>query len=112
MPLTPEEQALLKPAAPAQTASSANQKKSIGELPAGSALLVTEAQNYFLAGQYDKAEADYRQILQRDPNNALALGNLATIELQENSSPTPKRTSPPPSRKLRTTPTPLRRSVF
>jgi tetratricopeptide (TPR) repeat protein len=84
VPYTPEEQALLKSPAPAQAASSADQKKSIGELPAGSALLVTEAQNYFLAGQYDKAEADYRQILQGEPNNALALGNLATIELQEN----------------------------
>ena len=84
VPLTPEEQALLKPAAPAQTASSADQNKSIGELPAGPALLVTEAQNYFLAGQYDKAEADYRRILQGEPNNALALGNLAAIELQEN----------------------------
>ena len=53
-------------------------------LPSGSAALVAEAQNYFSAGDYDKAEADYRQILQRDPNNALALANLATIEMQEN----------------------------
>jgi len=84
VPYTPEEQALLKSPAPAQAANSADQKKSIGELPAGSALLVAEAQSYFSAGQYDKAEADFRQILQRDPNNALALDNLATIELQEN----------------------------
>jgi Flp pilus assembly protein TadD len=54
------------------------------ELPAGSAPLVAEAQGYFSAGDYDKAEADYRQILQLDQNNALALANLAAIELQQN----------------------------
>jgi tetratricopeptide (TPR) repeat protein len=58
-------------------------EKSVSELPSGSAALVAEAQNYFSAKQYDKAEADYRQILQRDPTNALALANLAAIELEE-----------------------------
>lgn len=82
VPYTPEELALLK--SPAQTADSGGQKKSINELPKGSASLVAEAQSYFSAGNYDKAEADYRQILQGDPNNALALANLAAIELQEN----------------------------
>ena len=53
-------------------------------MPEGSAPLVAEAQHYFSAGDYDKAEADYRRILQGDPNNALALANLAAIELQEN----------------------------
>ena len=62
----------------------ASQKKPISELPGGSAVLAAEAQNYFSAGDYDKAGADYLQILQRDPNNALALANLATIELHEN----------------------------
>ena len=84
VPLTPEEQALLKPTTPVPAAGPADQKKTIGELPAGAGVLVAEAQNYFAAGQYDKAEADYRKILQSDPNNALALGNLAAIELQEN----------------------------
>jgi tetratricopeptide (TPR) repeat protein len=82
VPYTPEELALLKSPAPA--ASSDSRKKSVNELPSGSALLVAEAQSYFSAGDYDKAEADYRQILQRDPNNAPALANLAAIELQEN----------------------------
>jgi tetratricopeptide (TPR) repeat protein len=82
VPFTPEELALLKSPAPA--ASSDSRKKSVNELPSGSALLVAEAQSYFSAGDYDKAEADYRQILQRDANNALALANLAAIELQEN----------------------------
>lgn len=84
VPYTPEELALLKSPAPAQAANSGGQGKSVNELPSGSALLVSEAQSYFSAGDFEKAEADYRQILQRDPNNALALANLAAIELQEN----------------------------
>jgi Flp pilus assembly protein TadD len=46
--------------------------------------LVAEAQSYFSDGEYGKAEADYRQIMQGDPTNALVLANLAAIELQEN----------------------------
>ena len=85
MPFTPEELALLKsPPSPAPAASPSDQKKPISELPGGWAALAAEAQNYFSAGDYDKAGADYLQILQRDPNNALALANLATIELHEN----------------------------
>jgi tetratricopeptide (TPR) repeat protein len=86
VPFTPEELALLKSPAPspAPAASPSDQKKPISELPGGSAALAAEAQNYFSAGDYDKAGADYLQILQRDPNNALALANLATIELHEN----------------------------
>ena len=83
VPYTPEELALLKSPAPAPAANSGGQAKSINELPKESALLVAEAQSYFSAGKYDKAEADYRQILQGDPNNAPALANLAAIELQE-----------------------------
>ena len=55
----------------------------MNELPAGSAELVAEAQNYFAAKQYNKAEDDYQKILQHDPKNALVLGNLAAIELQQ-----------------------------
>jgi tetratricopeptide (TPR) repeat protein len=58
-------------------------EKSINELPEGSAELVAEAQSYFAAKQYDKAEADYQKILQHDQNNALVLGNLAAIELEQ-----------------------------
>jgi tetratricopeptide (TPR) repeat protein len=85
VPYTPEELALMKsPApAPAPAAVSAGQKKPISELPEGSAALVAEAQNYFTAGEFDKAEADYLRISQRDPGNALVLANLAAIELEE-----------------------------
>lgn len=86
VPYTPEELALLKSPAPVPAAAvnDRSQEKSVKELPGGSAALVAEAQKYFSNGDYDKAEADYRQILQRDPANALALANLAAIELQEN----------------------------
>ena len=86
VPYTPEELALLKPPAPAPAPArrATSPQNSVNELPGGSALLVAEAQNYFSAGDYGKAEADYRQILQREPNNAPALANLAAIELQEN----------------------------
>jgi tetratricopeptide (TPR) repeat protein len=83
VPYTPEELALLKSSPPVPVANAGEQNKSVNELPSGSALLVAEAQSYFSAGDYDKAEADYRQILQREPGNALALANLAAIELQE-----------------------------
>jgi len=84
VPYTPEELALMKSPPPPPAAGPDNQNKSAGKLPEGSALLVAEAQGYFSAGDYDKAEADYRRILQDDPNNALVLANLAAIELQEN----------------------------
>ena len=82
IPYTPEELSLFKQAAPKLAGADA-EKKSISELPAGSAVLVAEAQRYFAARQYDRAEDDYLQILQRDPNNALVSANLATIEIQE-----------------------------
>ena len=82
IPYTPEELALFKQPAP-QLAGRDTQKKSIKELPGGSAQLVAEAQHYFSAGQFDKAEDDYQKILQRDENNGLVLANLATIEMEQ-----------------------------
>src|SRR5882724_3678199 len=71
-----------------QTEADANtEAKSINQLPSGSAALVDEAQRYFSDHQYDKAQADYEKILQLDPNNALALANLAAIETEENKLP-------------------------
>jgi cytochrome c-type biogenesis protein CcmH/NrfG len=82
IPYSPEELVLFKQAAP-QPANPDAEKKSVKELPQGSAVLVAEAQNYFAAKQYDKAEDDYLQILHRDENNGLVLANLAAIELQQ-----------------------------
>ena len=83
VPYTPEELALFKQPAPPMANPNA-EKKSIREMPSGTARLVAEAQNYFAARQYDKAEDDYLQILRHDPNNGLALANLAAIEIQQN----------------------------
>jgi tetratricopeptide (TPR) repeat protein len=53
-------------------------------LPGGAAVLVAEAQNYATNREYNKAAADYQEILQRDPNNSGALANLAAVELEQN----------------------------
>jgi len=82
IPYTPEELALFKTPAPLLADRNA-QKKSVQELPGGAAELVAEAQHYFSAGQYDKAEDDYQKILQHDQNNGLVLANLAMIELEQ-----------------------------
>ena len=58
-------------------------KRSIHELPSGTAELVVSAQRHFANQEFDAAEADYQQILEHDQNNGLVLANLATIELQE-----------------------------
>jgi tetratricopeptide (TPR) repeat protein len=83
IPYTEEELTLFKQPVPA-LASPEVQKKSIKELPQGSAELVAEAQNFFAAKQYDQAANDYFKILEHDQNNGIALANLATIELQQN----------------------------
>jgi len=83
VPYTPEELALFKQPAPPAANPNA-EKKSIRELPGGTATLVAEAQKYFAARQYDKAEDDYLQILRHNENNGLALANLAAIEIQQN----------------------------
>jgi tetratricopeptide (TPR) repeat protein len=82
VPYTPEELAWFKPSTP-QLANRNLEKKSIKELPGGAAQLVAEAQHYFSARQYDKAEDDYQKILQHDENNGLVLANLATIEMEQ-----------------------------
>jgi len=82
IPYSPEELALFKSAAP-QLADRNTEKKSVRELPGGAAELVAEAQHYFSAGQFDKAEDDYQKILQHDQNNGLVLANLATIEMEQ-----------------------------
>jgi len=80
VPYSAEELALFKQAAPVMEPI----KRSIKEMPAGTAQLAASAQQHFSQHEFDAAEADYQKILQRDQNNGLALANLATIELQEN----------------------------
>jgi tetratricopeptide (TPR) repeat protein len=83
VPYTSDEMALLKQPEPQPAASSGTTEKATHKLPPGSEQLVAEAQNYFAAKEFDKAATDYQKILQEDPNNPLALGNLAAIELEQ-----------------------------
>ena len=80
-PFTAEELAFIKTATP-PPASPDTGKKSIRQMPSGTAELVTSAQRHFIRKEYDKAESDYLKILERDQNNALVLANLAMTELQ------------------------------
>ena len=83
VPYTSEELQLLQSSQPALAASDPKAgKKSINELPAGSAALVAEAQRSFAAKDYDKAESAYLQVLKQDPKNVPTLGNLAAIEVE------------------------------
>jgi tetratricopeptide (TPR) repeat protein len=77
VPFTAEELALFQ--APAPVA----RKKIPTEMPAGSATLAAQAQSFFAARDFGRAETNYLQILQRDPGNVVVLGNLAAIETEE-----------------------------
>jgi tetratricopeptide (TPR) repeat protein len=77
VPYTAEELALFQTPAPVA------RKKAANEMPAGSAALVAQAQSFFVAREFNRAETNYLQILQRDPGNVAALGNLAAIEMEE-----------------------------
>ncbi len=81
VPYSADELALFRETPPAPNANPV--KRSINELPTGSAELVASAQRHFSNHEFDAAEADYQKILERDQNNGLILANLATIELQE-----------------------------
>ena len=84
IPYTPEELTLFRQSAPQSPASPVVGEKSVREMPNGSASLAAEAQNYFSARQYGKAEENYQEILRRNESNPMALANLATIELEQN----------------------------
>jgi Flp pilus assembly protein TadD len=84
VPYSTQELALLKQPDPQlATPESKPVKKTIHDLPAGSAALVSEAQKYFSAQQYDKAENAYLQIVKLDQKNVPALANLAAIQVEE-----------------------------
>ena len=80
VPYTAGELALLQPPAPPATVPAA--AKPVPRMPAGTAALAASAAQHFANHEFDQAEADYRKILERSPDNGVALANLATIELQ------------------------------
>jgi tetratricopeptide (TPR) repeat protein len=84
VPYSTEELALFKqPDTQLTTPESKPAKKTVHDLPPGSAALVTEAQKYFSAQQYDKAETAYLQVLKMDQKNVPALANLSAIQVEE-----------------------------
>ncbi len=83
IPYSAEELALLNPPQPPIAPDPNAAKKSIQDLPPGSAKLIAEAQSYFTASQFDKAEAAFQEILKQDKKNVTALANLAAIQIQD-----------------------------
>src|SRR5436309_14764676 len=49
------------------------------------ARFLTEADNYFKAGNYDKAKVSYLNVVRLDPQNALAFERIGTMWLQDGS---------------------------
>ena len=78
IPFTTEELAMLRSPAPAPAPATAAEA-----LPAGTAELAASARQHFERHEYAEASSDYRKILEKDAGNAVALANLATIELQQ-----------------------------
>lgn len=84
VPYTAEELALFKQPQPVPVADPKAGKKSVKELPRGTAALVAEAQREFAAKRYDKAEEKYMEVLRQDEKNSFTLANLAAIQLELN----------------------------
>jgi Flp pilus assembly protein TadD len=83
IPYSTEELALLRLADTRVTPANPNaRKKSLREMPAGSARLVAEAQTYFSSKQFDKAEAAYEKVVKQDKKSIFALANLAAIQVE------------------------------
>jgi tetratricopeptide (TPR) repeat protein len=81
VPYTPEELALFKkPNVPLADPHAG--EKSVRELPAGTAELVSEAQQDFAARNYEQAERKYLEVLRHDEKNVNTLANLATVQLE------------------------------
>ena len=87
VPYTAEELALFNKPEPQLAAKDPGPKpgkKSARDLPPGSTALIAEAQKYFSAKQFDKAEQNYLKVLSRDQTNVPTLANLAVIQMQLN----------------------------
>jgi len=84
IPYTPQELAMLKPPESQPPPVNPVMDRAIRKLPAGTAVLVTEAQRSFANHQYDRAEENYKQVLLRDDKSVNTLANLAVIQMEEN----------------------------
>ena len=82
VPYTPEELSLFQKPETQLAADSKAGQPSARALPAGTVALAVEAQRYFSAKQFDRAEEKYLEVLHQDENNVYTLANLAAIELE------------------------------
>lgn len=85
VPYSAEELALFKqPENKLPSSEATTGRGSVRELSPGSAKLVAEARAYFSAGQFDKAEQTYAQVVERDQKSPPALTDMANIEIEAN----------------------------
>jgi len=83
IPYTPEELALFeKPEVTARNPIPG--RRSVKELPAEGAILVSEANRFYAAGQFDQAEAKYLEVLKLNDKNIATLANLARVQTELN----------------------------
>jgi len=59
-------------------------KRSVRELPAEAAVMISEAKRYYAAGQLDKAEEKYLEVLKLNEKNVSTLADLAKIQVELN----------------------------
>jgi tetratricopeptide (TPR) repeat protein len=83
VPFTVEELALFKkPETKLAEPAAALAKKSVRDLPPATAQLIAEAQSYYTARQFGKAETAYVEVLRQDQKSVPALASLAAIQIQ------------------------------
>ena len=83
VPYSAEELALLSSPDTMLSASAHNNvRKAPRELPASASVMMAEAQRYFVAHDFQSAEAKYLDILKLDPKNINTLADLASIQIE------------------------------
>ncbi len=85
VPYTPEELAFFqKPASAPHEVNRNGGERSVKELPRDAAVLIAEAKRYYAAGDFDKAEKKYLEVLQMNDKHVSTLADLATIQVELN----------------------------
>lgn len=83
VPYTTEELALLKkPETTLPDAAAKTSEKPMSELSPGLGILVGQARRYYQAGEFDKAETSYAEVVRQDPKNVAMLTDLASIQVE------------------------------
>ncbi|HWF18339.1 MAG TPA: tetratricopeptide repeat protein [Verrucomicrobiae bacterium] len=84
VPYTSEELALFStPGTTLMASAHSGSRKTIKEPSGNAEVLLAEGRRYFVAHEFDKAEAKYAEALKLDPKNVGTLSDLASIQLEE-----------------------------